>query len=70
MRSILTFQQIERKNKLIQFYKSGGHLSAIEAQELKELIERDNTLEEGIKLLVIFALVAMKIYATRYDRRS
>ena len=62
---MLNQQQAKRKNELLQIYQTTGHLSQFEAQELKELIEQDTSLDEGVKLLLLFALVAMIIYASR-----
>lgn len=63
--SLQQMQSNNRKHALLDKYTATGYLSPYEAQELKGFIENDTHMEEGVKLLLIFALVAIAVTASR-----
>ena len=55
----LSKKEISRKNYLLEKYKRNLTLLPSEAEELKDLINKDDTLDESIKLLITFGLGAL-----------
>jgi hypothetical protein len=59
----LTPEEKIRKNELLNKYNKYGYLEPYEVQELEYLISKDDSLDDSIKYLLIFALGALFMYA-------
>jgi hypothetical protein len=66
---MLTPEEKQRKHYLLNMYNRNLQLSYVELEELRDLIRRDEEVDEGIKLLLLFALGALIGYALSRDDR-
>ncbi len=60
---VLTPEEENRKNELLNKYNHYGYLPHHEASELEYLIKKDDSMDESIKYLLLFALGAIIAYA-------
>ena len=55
----LTKKEMYRKEQLLEKYRKNMFLLPQEAEELKDLINRDDSIDEALKMLAIFGLGAL-----------
>ncbi len=56
---MLSFSEAQRKNELLEKFRRENMLTKPEAEELKQLIQKDNSMDAAVKALLIFALGAL-----------
>lgn len=63
-------KEIKRKNELLEKYRRTLSLSLEEAIELREIIKKDDSIDESIKLLLIFSLSIMEAWMREKHLKS